>query len=300
MTAFGGEDQRSSPSSGTPTSYRPESAGPMSSALNTPARLGQLPKLRVYVDETGDRGLGDTCSPFFAMTALMVPDEDDWTVRYAASGLRGVIHASRPGDTTPLHWVDHFKAKRPERRVRAATVLSQMPSAKVVHVIAPKEAVRQDFPGLRDTTRFYNFTTKYLLERVAYAAQAWPGGPRLAIVRLGAVKGMDHTDTAAYLTRVRRGDFDNFPVPWQHIKWPPAWTGTDWDGIQLADIHAGLLNVALTGANDDAGCAENLLLCKHQLHRSATGRLLGYGVKIIGRNESFVTNRTWWAKWSVA
>ncbi|MGW6557936.1 DUF3800 domain-containing protein [Streptomyces hydrogenans] len=273
----------------------------MNTAPLTPAQLGQLPKLSVYVDETGDRGLALNCSPFFAMTALMVPEEDDWTVRYAASGLRGVIHASRPGDTTPLHWVDHFKAKRPERRVRAATVLAQMPSSKVVHVIAPKDAVRLDYPGLRDTDRFYNYTARYLLERVAHAAHKWPGGSRLAIVRLGAVKGMDHTETASYLNRVRTGIFDKYAsVPWQHIKWPPSWHGTDYDGIQLADIHAGLLNVALTGSKDDVACAENLLLCKHQLHRSPTGHLLGHGVKLMARDDTFVTDRCWWQKWSVA
>lgn len=269
----------------------------MSGAVYSPAQLGRMPKLRVYVDETGDRGLGPNCSPFFAMTALLMPEEDDWWVRHTASGLRGVINTSKP-----LHWVDHFKAKHSERRLKAATVLAQIPSAKVVHVIAPKEAVRADYPGLHDTDRFYNFTAKYLLERVAHAAHKWPGGPRLAIVRLGAVKGMDHTETANYLNRARRGDFDRFglAVPWQHIKWPPAWTGTDWDGVQLADIHAGLLNVALTGANGDASCAENLLLCKHQLYRSPTGVLRGVGVKVIARDDRFVTDRCWWQKWAVA
>ncbi|WP_187282846.1 DUF3800 domain-containing protein [Streptomyces sp. MS191] len=257
----------------------------------------------MYVDETGDRGLANGASPFFAMTALMVPHEDDWTVRYAACGLRGLIHTSLPNTTKPLHWVDHFKAKRPERRYRAARALADMPSAKVVHVIAPKEDIRRDYyRGLQNTDRFYNFTCKYLLERVAHAARNWPGGPRLAIVRLGAVKGMDHSQTAYYLNRARRGDFDRFglAVPWQYIKWPPAWTGTDWDGIQLADIHAGLLNVALTGAKDDATCAENLLLCKHQLHRSPAGILRGVGVKVIARDDSFVTDRCWWKKWSIA
>jgi hypothetical protein len=268
----------------------------MTSPRLNPEILGCLPKLRVYVDETGDRGLADNCSPFFAMTALMVPEEDDWTVRYAASGLRGVINTEKP-----LHWVDHFKAKHPDRRLKAATALAQMPSARVVHVIAPKGAVRIDYPGLRNTDRFYNYTARYLLERVAHAAHKWPGGPRLAIVRLGAVKGMDHKETASYLDRVRTGIFDKYEeVPWQHIKWPLTWHGTDYDGIQLADIHAGLLNVALTGATGDATCAENLLLCKHQLHRSPTGHLLGYGVKLMARDDTFVTDRCWWKKWNVA
>ncbi|MDX3634353.1 DUF3800 domain-containing protein [Streptomyces europaeiscabiei] len=264
----------------------------------TRAEFGALPKLNVYVDETGDRGWSDKSSPFFAMTALLVPSEDDWTVRYAAGGLRSIVHASRPDTTTPLHWVDHFKAKRPERRLRAARCLASMPSAKVIHVIVPKDTARGLARGLADGVRFYNYTTRLLLERVAHAAKGWDGGPRLAIVRLGAVHGMDHEDTAAYLTWVRDGRCQTFDVPWQYIKWPPKWYGTEWDGIQLADIHAGLLNVALTGDKNDEECAANLLLCKHQLYRAPAGTLLGYGVKVIG-DVRFVRDRAWWPKWSV-
>ncbi|MFE6408182.1 DUF3800 domain-containing protein [Streptomyces sp. NPDC057837] len=260
--------------------------------------LGALPKLHVYVDETGDRGLGRGTSPFFAMTALMVPAEDDWNVRVTAGGLRALIHVSRPETTKPLHWVDHFKKKHADRRLHAARSLALMPSAKVTHVIVPKDSARL-YRGLADGVRFYNYTTRLLLERVAHAAKQWEGGPRFAIVRLGAVKGMDHTDTAGYLDWVRSGRVQTWNVPWEHIKWPPVWLGTDWDGIQLADIHAGLLHAALTGSASDELCAENLLLCKHQLHRSPTGRLLGYGVKVLG-DARFVTERCWWKKWSVA
>ncbi|WP_329140990.1 DUF3800 domain-containing protein [Streptomyces sp. NBC_00670] len=261
------------------------------------SEAGSLPKLNVYVDETGDRGFSTSSSPFFAMCALMVPAEDHWSVKVAAGGLRALIHSSRPESTTPLHWVDHFKRKRPERRVAAARTLASMPSAKVIHVIVPKDEVRA-WDGMQDGVRFYNYTTRYLLERVAHAAARWEGGPRLAVVRLGAVRGMDHAETANYLDWVRQGHVQTWGVPWEHIKWPPTWTGTDWDGVQLADIHAGLLNCALTGPANDEDCAENLLLCKHQLYRSPSGMLLGYGVKVMG-GTSFVTTRCWWKKWAI-
>lgn len=266
--------------------------------MTTLVHPGALPKLNVYVDETGDRGISDKASRFFAMTGLMVPAEDDWTVRYAAAGLRSVIHGGeRP--QKPLHWVDHFKRKHADRRLMAATALALMPSARVAHVIVPKEAARAA-PGMANTGRFYNYTTRLLLERVAHAAAQWAGGPRLAIVRLGAVKGMDHADTVSYLDFVRQRKVETWGVPWQHIKWPPVWMGTDWDGIQLADLHAGLLNCALSGDPADDACASNLLLCKHQLYRSHAGRLLGYGVKVMGSDATFVTGRCWWEKWSVA
>ncbi|MBQ0827696.1 DUF3800 domain-containing protein [Streptomyces tagetis] len=270
----------------------------MTPAPLTQAELGALPKLSVYVDETGDRGVSNASSPFFAMTALLVPAEDDWTVKVAAGGLRAMIHVSNPDTTRPLHWKEHFRKKHEHRRQRAAVTLAAMPSAKVVHVVVPKVAVR-NYPGMADKDRFYNYTTRLLLERVAYAAYGWPGGARLAIVRLGAVKNMDHKDTLKYLNYVRSGAvYTPWTVPWAYIRWPVTWTGTDWDGVQLADIHAGLLNVALTGDASDGRCAENLLLCKHQLYRSPRGALLGYGVKVMG-SPAFITQRCWWSKWSV-
>lgn len=235
------------------------------------------------------------------MTALMVPAEDDWSVIATAGGLRALIHRSRPETTTPLHWVEHFKKKHAHRRTWAAQELASMPSAKVIHVIAPKEQVRL-YPGLADGPRFYNYTTRFLLERVALAADNWEGGPRLAVVRLGAVRGMDHGETVNYLNLIRGGGYDRYrPPPWHRISWPPVWSGTDWDGIQLADLHAGILNNALTGQYADEGSAENLMLVKHQLHRSAAGQLMGYGVKVICQgDDSFVTGRSWWKKWSIA
>lgn len=229
------------------------------------------------------------------MTALMVPAEEEWTVKVAAGGLRALVHSGRPQDVLkPVHWVEHFKAKHPERRVRAAQTLGMVRQAQVVHVIAHKATLNQDHGLLEDGGLFYNYTAQLLLERVAFAAKEWPGGSRLAIVRLGAVKHMDHATSEDYLNRVRQGRVGGgFRTPWSYIKWPPTWHSTERDGIQLADVHAGLLNTALSGKPDDATCARNLLLTAHQLRRSRDGVLLGYGVKVIG-HRSFVTERTWW------
>lgn len=262
-------------------------------AFHTPEHLGQLPKLHVYIDETGDRGFSERSrsqSPFFAMTALVVPQEDEWTVNYTAAGLRALVHSGQPHQhLKPIHWVEHFKAKHPERRSRAAQVLASIPTARVIHVIAHKETLHQDTGLRQDKGIFYNYTTRLLLERVAYTAKEWPGGKRLAIARLGRVKHMDHEASASYLDRVRNGNAETLGVPWELIKWPPTRENTVRDGIQLADVHAGLLNSALSGDPGDASCAENLQKISHQLR----GVLLGYGIKVIG-DKRFITERAWW------
>lgn len=266
----------------------------------TPAILGQLPKLHVYVDETGDRGFSDKAraeSPFFAMTALLVPQEEEWHVKLVAGGLRAIVHSGQPQDQLkPIHWVEHFKAKHTERRRHAAVALSRMPDVKVIHVIAHKDTVNEDWVMRKDGGLFYNFATRLLLERVAQSAKWWPGGKRLAIVRLAQVKHMDHSSSESHLDYVRNGGCETYNVPWQLIKWPPTWHNTQRDGIQLADIHAGLLGTALSGDPDDLDCARNLLLCRHQLRRRRDGQVLGYGVKVIGK-AGFVTSRAWYPEW---
>ena len=71
--------------------------------------------------------------------------------------------------------------------------------------------------------------TKLLLERVAYAALQWRGGPRLAIARLSSIKGTRDVDSIDYLERVRRVRATKAPL--EQIRWPPSWHGPErYDG----------------------------------------------------------------------
>lgn len=189
----------------------------------------------------------------------------------------------------PLHFVDHFKAKRPERREAAATTLANMPTARVVYVITHKDSLARTAELRRDKSVFYNYVTRLTLERVADAAHSWPGGPRWARVFLGEVKPQNHRETLDYLNDVRSVDRS---VPWERIKWPPTWSNTERDGVQLADLYAGFLHVALSGKPDDLDCATGLLTLRHQLRRDHGGHTLGHGVKILG-DELVLLPRPW-------
>ncbi|RCW39987.1 uncharacterized protein DUF3800 [Halopolyspora algeriensis] len=253
----------------------------------TPSWAGKLPKLEVYVDETGDRGFSKTSSPFPAMTALIIPQERIPQARAVAGGLRYVVGTSRP-----LHWTEHFKAKHSDRRELAAGMLANIADVKVIHVIAHKETITFEAALRSDAPKFYNYTTRLLMERIAWAARDWPSGSRLAVMRLGSVRHMDHKATINYLNLVR-AQSSSLTVPREHVAWPPKWYGTSsYDGIQLADIYAGMLNLALTGAPNDHDCAKLLVQCGHQLRRH-NGTLLGRGIKVIGE-EDYITNRCWW------
>lgn len=252
-------------------------------------------RVNVYVDETGDRGIRPGASPFFAMTAVMVPTERDRDIRFTAAGLRAYLNTP---ERQPLHWTRHFKRKHHGRRTEAAERLAAMTSNSVIHVITDKKTALGDWDAESSEGEFfYHRTTRILLEQVAQASRGWNGGPRLAIVRLGTVKGMDHAGVLEFLARSRLESTPTPAVPWEYIKWPPVWRPASFDGIQIADIYSGLLNSALSGDPTDPSCASDLLTCRRQLYRGGRDSdLLGYGVRVIG-DERFVTGRSWWESW---
>lgn len=63
------------------------------------------------------------------------------------------------------------------------------------------------------------------------------GGPRLALVRLGVVGGVDHEVTSDYMHHVasRARPTDQVVIPWDHLSWPLRWSQTgQFDGLQMA------------------------------------------------------------------
>ncbi len=162
----------------------------------------------------------------------------------------------------------------------------------MIYVVAHKPTLRASAAMRADGEMFYHWMTWLLLERVAHETRGSTGGARVARVRLGAVKGMDHARSQAYLSGTR--DRDQGSVPWEHLYWPPKWHGTDeYDGIQLADIYLGMFRAALVGDAQDMLCAEMLLQHRHQIRRSTDGRLLGFGIKVYGQS-AFLCDRVWW------
>lgn len=257
--------------------------------FSTPPRLGRLPKVEVYVDELGDRGFTTRSSDVFAMVAVMVPAESAPHMRVVAAGLRAEINTPKP-----LHWVEHFtpKPKHAPRRRLAADMVAVIPGARVIYVIADKATLIASEHLKHDKDVFYNYVTKLLLERVAFAARHWAGGPRLAVARLSSIKGTRDVDSIEYLERVRRVGATKAPL--EHIRWPPSWHGPErYVGLQIADLHMGMMGAALSGPVDDARCAENLLAHRAQIRRGPAGRVLGWGIKVYG-DPTTLTQRIWW------
>lgn len=256
--------------------------------FTVPDGFNELKTVEIFCDETGDRGWTERSSKWFGMCAVMVPQESVPQLRATVSGLRAEINTTRP-----LHWVDHFKKSKHEaRRAMASNMVAAIPGVQVIYVVAHKETMIASQELRSNGDLFYHYTMRLMLERVANQLSEWDGGRRKGIVRLGAVKGMDHEESVRYLANVRLQE--RWGVPWELISWPPRWVATDaYEGVQAADLYLGMFRRAIELGGDDISEAQYLLQHWHQVRSSNRGRIMGYGVKVHG-DPRFLTARGWW------
>ncbi|MFB6479494.1 DUF3800 domain-containing protein [Streptomyces virginiae] len=243
--------------------------------------------LRAYIDETGDRGIQPSSSPFFAFAAVVTPDEAEADLRAAMSSLRRDLKV--PAGKA-LHWNQHVKTHA--RRQYVAGVLAQLADVQLIYVIVEKAAIPASAEMRRDHAVFYNYAAGIVMERILLSAGNWPGGSRNVVTRFGHVRGFDHRKTEAYfqIKKTLPGTF----VPWGLISGRVHFDDqAAWDGLQAADQYAGMLWAALK-ADEFGGYDEShLMKIRHQIRRDAAGRSRNYGFKILG-NEATFTGLPWW------
>ncbi|MFE2441899.1 DUF3800 domain-containing protein, partial [Streptomyces sp. NPDC059426] len=121
--------------------------------------------VRAYVDETGDRGISASVSPYFSFAAALIADEQEPAMRAAMSQLRRDLKVP-PGKA--LHWKEHVKVY--PRRQYVAKTLAQVPDIKIVYVVVEKAAIPAHAGMRRDQVIFYNFAAGVILERLLLAA----------------------------------------------------------------------------------------------------------------------------------
>lgn len=242
--------------------------------------------LKAYVDETGDRGASGKSSAYFAFAAVIVPEEDEPTLRSAVATLRSRFKVPVG---KALHWMEHVK--RYPRRQFTAKTLGGISSISVVFVVVEKAAIPGGASLLTDHATFYNYAAGLVMERILLAARDWPGGTRDVKVRFGHVKGFDHSTTLGYFSiKKSQGSW----IPWHLQRGAVEFDGmANWDGLQAADQFAGMLNSAISP--DPFGGYEevHLLAVRHCIRRNAQGVSWGYGFKWLG-NEQSVKGLPWW------
>ncbi|MFG2311295.1 DUF3800 domain-containing protein [Streptomyces sp. NPDC048566] len=243
--------------------------------------------VRAYIDETGDRGISASASPYFSFAALVIADEQEAQMRAAMSQLRRDLKVP-PGKA--LHWKDHVKVY--PRRQYVAGTLAQLQDVKIVYVVVEKAAIPAHAGMRRDQVIFYNFAAGIALERLLLAAGHWEGGARDLVVKFGHVRGFDHRTTCNYF-KIKPTKNPGY-IPWSLLRGQPTFEDqAKWDGLQAADQYAGMLSAAIRPDRYGGYEPAHLLSVRHQIRRSGGGVSRNYGFKILG-NEATFTSLPWW------
>jgi hypothetical protein len=226
----------------------------------------------VWVDETGDRGLGRRSSDIFVLSAVMARENDAATLGAGIDAINTTL--GRPPGAT-LHWAENVKDHAQRKMV--ARTLGSLPMA-ITTVIVMKRALPSR-RRLDDTTAMYNYAVRRLLERVSWYLTDRGGQANLTFAH---VRRFPYEELEAYLTHLReRGDATE-------IRWPAFTASPAIDrpertrGLQLADLVAGCLWAALQadryGDYETAYLRELLPL----VYVRGSGDVASYGMNVIG------------------
>lgn len=252
--------------------------------------VSKLPILRVYLDETGDRGFKPTSSPLFGFCAVVVPEEHDPHLRKVIQRLRTDFEIT----SGAVHWVEHLRPRNHDRRRHAAKELAAVPGVRLIYCLIDKQNVPASSGMRSDIVMTYNYASRLLFERIALTAKSWPGGTRRAITKVAHVRGHDHKVSLDYINKTCPTTASTFPVPWSLVTGNIQVDGTAArDGLQAADLYAGMLNAAITPDRFGNNSPDYFQTVAHQLRRGSNGKVLDYGIKILG-DKTIVTGQDWW------
>lgn len=210
-----------------------------------------------YVDESGDRGwkvrpLSPTPASFqgssgvFTATSIMVPDGAQ-SAHLVAWG-QATQDVGRPLGT-PIHWLNvHGHG---QRRHLVRTIASQ-PDLTAISVVLCKYHL-PNAGAIKDSTFFYHWTLRLLLERISWFAKDRDAEMTLTFAQ---VKGITPATITAYVTRLQGL---NTNIEWGYLKMPAKIdTPPRRRMLQLADTASGAIHRAFEP--DNYGFTEQVFL----------------------------------------
>jgi len=232
---------------------------------------------RVYVDEAGDRGLSAGASIHFVVSAVIVADSNDATVRHELAGTRSALGRG------PGH-VLHFQKLTHSHRLKAAQDLAGFSIATVTNVVIHKNLLGQPMPAgnmafISRPDPMYLWALRLLLERISWYCDEHGGDE--AIVTFAHVRHFKAQKLHDYRKALNL-------TPGVQIRWPVfANHPFRIDGPQRVE----LLQVADTAASavfkavepDAYGNTETRYLTELRpvLYRRGTSNVVSYGLKVF-------------------
>lgn len=242
---------------------------------------------RVYIDESGDRGLSSARSKVFILAAVVAKDSDELRLRATRDHLCASL--GKPTDTV-LHWSANVKGHSARKEV--ASVLGALPLT-LCYAIVDKQSFQGTPTGLADSGRVYNYAARRLLERISWLMRDSGGA---AYVTFAHVKNFKYAPFRGYLARLRADT--GCAIHWPSILGTPRIDQPQAKVLlQVADVAAGALAAAVV--DDPYGRIEYvyLSLLESRIYRRPPGSILTYGLHVIGmgpKSANCVTRLPWW------
>lgn len=237
---------------------------------------------RIYVDESGDRGISARSDKHFVVSAVIVADADEPTVRTELAGLRGTL-GRHPGQ------VLHFQKFSHSQRLKAVQDIAGFSVAAITNVIIHKRLIGQPMPAgnmafISRADPMYLWALRLLLERVSWYVDEHGGTE--AIVTFGHVKGFQPQKLHSYRQALEL-------TPDVQIRWnvylPHKFridSPKNIELLQVADTTASALFRAVEP--DDFGNTEVRYLqeLRPKLYRRGAANVTSYGLKVFPTAEA--------------
>ena len=237
---------------------------------------------RVYVDESGDRGLSVKSSQFFILAGVLVLDDDEAACRAARDRLCTVL--DKP-TVAVLHWSENIT--KHDQRKHAARMLGRCP-VTLTYVIVDKDHLRKTGTALTDQAMMYGYAVRRLIERISWYVDSRYGE---SILTFAHIKRFPYERLDRYLQLLRTSDTN---IRWQAFRGKPRIEQqSKIEMLQMADLAAGCLSAAMT--HDKYGDVEPGYLdrIQHLIYRRPPGDVRSYGLNVIG-NKSCLERYNWW------
>jgi len=235
---------------------------------------------RVYIDEAGDRGHHPASSKHFVVSAVIVRNQDEPTIRGELATLRAAL-GRHPGHEL------HFRKLTHAQKIKACQDVAASSVATISNVIFCKSKIAGQIPGggtayIKQSDPMYLYAVRLLLERVSWYVDEHGGGPAIVtfahLTRFPAIKLHNYRQALTYSpTEIRWSAFAGHQF---RINTPSTI-----ELLQLADSSASALFRAVEP--DQYGNKEDRYIRElaPKLYRRGAAKVTSYGLKVFPTSE---------------
>lgn len=226
-----------------------------------------LAALFAFIDESGDRGLGENASPHFALTASIIPEGHLHTVEGK------IAEAKKAVGRHATHELSFKKLNRNQRSIVVST-FSEIEQLKIISVIVCKQYLSPSSLGSEER---YLYPFRLLLERMSWFARENSAELNYTLAH---IKGLRKSKLRDYEQKL---DDPRNEIDWRYLNRAGGKLGQPREipHLQLADTVASSIGAAFNPElNSGAPNQEYLRRLAKMIYTPTPQKMTSYGLKI--------------------